>query len=199
MNLNEKLLKYIDGEMSPEEKVTFETELLSSDELSKQYKIVKSMLNKTSVIKEAKISESYFQNIIPSFRNTSIKHDPVLNPAYAGVLVMIFIFVLTLIFQPVNNIDEHETAGKVDYDLNQEELAIFMNESEYLTEDFSGVYTSGINLDSLITEFISTGIIYSQGTENIYSNYFNINPDEIDISDKDADELYTFILNKKFF
>ncbi len=199
MKLNKKILKYIDGELLNKEKDSVENEIASSAELNHQYNLVKSVLFKTSVIKKGRIQESYFESILPSFRNNSTKENIALNPAYIGVVIMVLVFVVTIIFQTGNNFDSEETTANSDYNFNRNEFTIFLNETELNNEDFNNVYTSELNVDSLINDFITSGILNSQSIENLPANIFNINPDELELNEKDVDELFATILNKKFF
>lgn len=186
--------------MSPDERITFEKELAVSVELQKQFSFIEETLHQTSVFKEAAISTNYFQNLIPLFRTKSSgKQERVFNPSYAGSLLMLLIIFITMIFQNdfiTNSGGNNEIKSG---EFNQEEILSILDNMDYRNGEYDLNQSDEMNLDSLIVSYITDAILLPSGTESSAIRYFKLDPDEIQLSDTETENLFALILNKKFF
>ena len=200
MKMNEKIIRYLDGDMLPEEIIDFEKELSGSAELMQQLISVSSALKKTKILKEAEINNDYFVNMIPAFRNKqSSKQKGIANPVYAGGVIMIVTLLMMMLFQydwDTNSTIQKET---VTNEFNREEIDSLLSNINYDANEFDLTASDEMNLDSLINTYIIDDILISSGNGSTAIQSYQFNPDEIQLSDAETENLYTAILNKKFF
>ena len=195
--MNEKIFRYAEGEMTPEEKAQFEKELKASEVLMAELENYKNLLSEVVDLRAVESDERYFSNIIPEFRNNLEKkkkrsYHPALSFASAVVTVMILFFIL-----PINNknID--------DYVNNIPDSAI----SEYLNNYGDQQLMSNIPDDYVASyDSIADAMLYSQiraelGTDVQASVYNNIDYNSLveTINPQEADQIYAEMINKKIF
>ncbi|MGA7838032.1 MAG: hypothetical protein WB996_08705 [Ignavibacteriaceae bacterium] len=195
--MNEKIFRYAEGEMTPEEKAQFEKELKASEVLMAELENYKNLLSEVVDLRAVESDERYFSNLIPEFRNNLEKkkkrsYHPALSFASAVVTVMILFFIL-----PINNknID--------DYVNNIPDSAI----SEYLNNYGDQQLMSNIPDDYVASyDSIADAMLYSQiraelGTDVQASVYNNIDYNSLveTINPQEADQIYAEMINKKIF
>jgi hypothetical protein len=193
-------VKYLDGDLTPEDKIILEKEISSSEELQHQTRLLKTTLEKSGVLKEARIGDDYFINMIPKFRlKKNDRQIVVMNPAIAGGVLMILTFVLTLFFLDSKTINNVVSENVISDEFDQDEINSMLENLSYRNSEYDLIKSDEVNLDSLIERYISDDILsVSVGDKNTSQN-INFYPDEIQISESEADNLYAEILNKKFF
>jgi len=195
--MNEKIFRYAEGEMTPEEKAQFEKELKASEVLQAELGNYKNLLSEVEDLRFVETDERYFSNIIPEFRNNLEKkkkrsYHPALSFASAVVTVMILFFIL-----PINNknIDDYVT--------NIPDSTI----SEYLNNYGDQQLMSNIPDDYVASyDSIADAVLYSQiraelGTDVQASVYNNIDYNSLveTINPQEADQIYAAMINKKIF
>ena len=72
MKISDKVIEYVDGNLSPAERVKFEEELKKSSVLQAEVNSYKDLLSQAESVKSVPVDEDYFTSIIPEFRITSI-------------------------------------------------------------------------------------------------------------------------------
>ena len=126
----EKVLKYISGQLTKEELIIFEDELKKTDELKKDYDNIKLQIDDLSIRKELETNEIYFANLLPNFHQRMDKKKKFrkfrsiyyLVPT-ATAIVVLFLFLLNtktindtgykdLAKEVVNNLSDHEVSDK---------------------------------------------------------------------------------------
>ncbi len=126
----EKILKYISGQLTKEELFVFEEELKRSDHLKKDYDNIKLQLNDLSKIKNAETNEIYFTNLLPKVyqkidkKKKFRKFESIyyLVPTVSAVVVLFLFLINTktnndtgykdLANEVVNNISDQEVSDK---------------------------------------------------------------------------------------
>ncbi len=112
MKNDERIIKYLENELTPEERVAFENDLINSTELKaelEKYLIVK---KETVNLKEVKLNQDYLNSILPEFRNkldlpktTSVKRS--LGFAFGVMLVFVIsVVILQKIFTNNSKLSE---------------------------------------------------------------------------------------------
>lgn len=126
----ERILKYISGQLTKEELFKFEEELKKSDHLKKDYKNIKLQIDDFSKIKDSEANEIYFTNLLPKVYQKIDKKKKFwklggvyyLVPTVSAVVVL-FLFILNnkttndtgykdLANEVVNNISDQEVSDK---------------------------------------------------------------------------------------
>lgn len=100
MKMNDdKVYAYLSGLMKGEEKLRFEQELKNSEELSRQYETIKSMLGDMKTVSETQPDEVYFSSLLPKVREKMVSKKKrrfpalvYLAPTAVAVMVLFFVF-----------------------------------------------------------------------------------------------------------
>jgi hypothetical protein len=69
MSIEETIIKYLDNQLTEEEKNNFEIELNNSAKLKNEFLKFQSVKLKTDELKQIETNEAYYNSIIPRFRN----------------------------------------------------------------------------------------------------------------------------------
>jgi len=205
-SIDEKLLRYFENEMDPDERKEFEIELHSNPGLMNNLQNFRSVTNSFQLYKEIKTDERYFNNIISEFniRKGSVEKkswfDFIFRPVYilpgiASILVLISVFVL---LNRTNNI--LVTPQGVVSELQENEItdALSIYHEDYYTSDkivetvpdsaFNNYFYAEISENpQSIKEYISKTTGYT-GTDDV--NYKNLSEEEVD-------KIYSELINKK--
>lgn len=99
MTTDERIVKYIENELSPQERNAFEVDMNNSVELRKEFEIYLRVKKETGNLKELKLNPRYLDSILPEFRNKlklprifSVKRN--LGYAFGAMLVFILSIVV---------------------------------------------------------------------------------------------------------
>ena len=104
MNKNEKIIKYLEGELNSEDKVQFEKELSQSKELQKELTDYKKVFSKIDEQKSIEHDSIYFVNLLPSIKDKLNKNSTA-KPSRKFAYALTFILILTagyFIFKPLS-------------------------------------------------------------------------------------------------
>ncbi|MCU0413744.1 MAG: hypothetical protein MUE91_04965 [Ignavibacteriaceae bacterium] len=197
MTTDERIIKYIDNELSQKDRTAFEMELNDSAELREVLEKYLRVKRETGNLKELKLNPLYLNSIIPEFRkkldspkSLSIKK----NLGYATGIMLIFILSIAILKNFF--IGESESADLKEFtqSLNENERIELL---ENLSDD-SEVY-------NLISENISESQLSNLFSANLEINNkvaeaYNIEYYEIvdDLSEDEIELIYNEILNTNF-
>jgi hypothetical protein len=195
--MNEKIFRYTEGEMTPEERAKFEIELIASEALQAELENYKNLLSEVEELRTVETDERYFSNIIPEFRKNlgEIKkgsYHPALSFASAVVTVMILFFIL-----PINdkNIDSYVN------NIPDSAISEYLNnyDDQQLMSDIPDDYTA--SYDSIAGAMLYSQIRAELGSDVQASVYNNIDYDSLveTINSQEADQIYSAMINKKIF
>ena len=197
MTTDERIIKYIENELSPQERNAFEVELNNSVELREELNKYLKVKAETDEIKKLKLNPFYLDSILPELKNKlnppktfSVKR----NLGYAfGVML---VFILSIVVLKNFFISETELT-----DLKEFTQSLNENERIELLEnlnDASEVY-------NLISENISESQLNNLLAANLEINNevaeaYNIEYYEIvdDLSEDEIEVIYKEILNTNF-
>ena len=152
--MDERILKYLDGGLTEDEKILFEKELNSSPELKKKYEKYISVQSKLNEFKNIEVDKTYFNGIVPEFRNrlkVKKKTRKIFSLSFANSLAAII--VLYFILSPNgNNMNLNEVVKNwTENDFN--------NAIEYVDQQNSGfdniAYYSTTEIDSVISSMLT--------------------------------------------
>ncbi|MDH3269457.1 MAG: hypothetical protein OEM46_11455 [Ignavibacteria bacterium] len=192
---DERIIKYIENELTPEEKINFETDIKNSSLLREKLGKYLSVKKELSNLKEAKLAENYLDSIVPEFRNkldypktTPLKR----NLAYASAIMLAFV-VSTVILQ--NVFTENTAVNQVQQfteSLNENQKIELL---ENLNGNLEGYYQiSGNSAEIALANLLQTDFKINYELAEAYDiNY----PDLVDeLSASEAEIIYKEILNK---
>lgn len=203
MKTSRKIYLYLEGELTPEERISFEKELADSPELQKELKLYQNFISYVEETKNVRLQSNYFDNIVPEFRKRLEGREKIRYLPRIAYAVPVFIILFLIVFFLFNT---------------QNELSI--SNKKILTADNSGANglyeIMNYSIDELIPSNLSTndGVKYNSELDNMIEKELNISSDSTkylvadkildynsiidNISSKDADIVYEDILNKKF-
>ena len=190
----EKVLKFLAGLMTDEEKRGFETELNSSVQLKLLLEKYSKNVSDLKKLSEVELDESYFNTLIPKMRkkldagkNRSLIYR--FAPAIPAVALSFFILIniLYLDFKSGGNFDD--TLAQLVAGSDSSTISEFVNDYSYsLLDDYSAVYSlpEDYYTEIELTEQMRAEVIDAY---NLYEN----------LSDEDVDYIYKSLIDKKIF
>jgi hypothetical protein len=193
---DEKIILYLDNQMSGKEKKEFEQELEESAELRDKLKSMRTgLMNLKLYSSTSEVNESYFMGIIPEFRKRAEEGagKSLFNPRYipafsavAAVLLLIIVLVLTnnnqeeyLDFTSLNE-NEIEAAG-TEYDLFDDISSVPEKEIEAINQ----------RIDSVLAEELFLA------EDGIYYSLSDLNQVIASLSYEETEDIYNRIINTK--
>src|ERR1035438_7259474 len=97
---NDRVLRYLEGNLDAEEIIRFEAELRGSLSLQKELSRYKNVFNEFSGYKEIPADDDYFRNMVPRFRSKlpgKLKRFPLQKVAFASFVSLIIVMFLFLL------------------------------------------------------------------------------------------------------
>jgi hypothetical protein len=197
MTTDERIIKYLENELSPEERNSFEMDLNNSAELREDFNKYLRVQEETGNLKELKLNPLYLDSILPEFRKKfeARKSLPFKKSlGYAFGIMLIFILSISIL----KNFFSSESPTIVLQDFTQS-----LNEDQKieLLEDLNGdaeVYnlmTESIS-DNELTNLLTTELEINNEVAEVYDISFN----ELiaGLSQQKIDEIYAEILKRNF-
>ncbi|GAB6281646.1 MAG: hypothetical protein STSR0008_03870 [Ignavibacterium sp.] len=190
MNDESKVIRYLDGQMSDEEKKSFEDELLSSPKLKKLYDEYSLTFFELKNLNEVKINENYFSNLYARFREKNISYKKKkFYYKFAYSLPVLILAVILLLINPFNPSNNEKTSV-----LSDSIATNYSNENIYKTEN-----TNILKENNTINE----KIINEENIEKYYPSYDNEDVKDIyniinNLSDEELNLLYNELANKEY-
>ena len=197
MTTDERIIKYIENELSEKDRAAFEVELNNSEELKEVLKKYLRVKRETGNLKELKLNPLYLDSILPEFRNkleTPKSLSFKKNLGYAFGIMLVFILSVAILKNFFISETESTDLKEFTQSLNENErIELFENLS-----DDSEVY-------NLISENISESQLNNLLAANLEINNevaqaYNIEYFEIvdDLSEDEIEIIYKEILNTNF-
>ena len=197
MTTDERIIKYIENELSEKERAAFEMELNDSEGLREELNKYLRVKRETENLKELKLNPLYLDSILPEFRNKFETRKSLSfkkNLGYAFGIMLVFILSVAIL----KNFFISKTEST---DLKEFTQSLNENQRIELLEELNGeseVY-------NLIPENISEGQLNNLLAANLEINNevaeaYNIEYYEIvdDLSDDEIEIIYKEILNTNF-
>jgi len=197
MTTDERIIKYLENELSPEERNFFEMDLNNSAELREDLNKYLKVKTETDELKKLKLNSLYLNTLIPEFRkkldapkSVSVKR----NLGYAFGLMLIFILSISIL----KNLFSSESPTIVLQEFTQ---SLNENQKIELLEDLNGdaeVYklVSENISDNELTNLLTTELEINNEVAEAYDISFN--ELIVGLSQQKIDEIYAEILNRKF-
>jgi hypothetical protein len=199
MKNDERIIKYLEGELQEEEKALFEKDLSDSEVLRNELAAYKKVITAFDEQKSFDTESTYFINLVPAIRK-KLEQRETINPfrklGFAVAFILIFIAGY-FIFQPL-------FLSSSENILTIEELADSMTDSEldemidYLSEENdTELFDDDLyNFEKDDLENIINASTYE--TKLAIISDFGINNFSADILETEKEEIYNELINKNF-
>jgi hypothetical protein len=204
MKVNDKIILYLDNQMSEEEKLIFENELKNSNILQKELEDYKNFLNEITEQKNILIEEDYFSQMIPKLKGRieerkKLKLIPKLAFGVTTVAAVLVVFFFTFTNKSIKN---EITSMKTEnvQNSNNEFGSILGNGSNQINiGNLSNVEAA--KYDSVFNAMISNALSLSPQSINYLSADNNTELSNMlqGINQKEANDIYNQLLHKKIF
>jgi hypothetical protein len=197
MTTDERIIKYIENELTSEERIAFESDIGNSLELKEEFEKYLRVKNETDEFDKLKLDSFYLDSIIPEFRNklktpksVSIKRDL----GYAFGVMLVFIISIAVLNNFLKDESEITEIEEFTQSLNEnqkiellEEINLESNDYNIVSENISGKKL----VDILITDI---------EINNEVAEAYDIGYNELmaDLSQQDIEKVYSEILNRNF-
>ncbi len=197
MTTDERIIKYLENGLSPEDRNLFEMDLNNSAELREEFNKYLKVKTETDELKKIKLNSLYLNELIPEFRkkrdvpkSVSVKR----NLGYAFGIMLIFILSIAILKNFISSSSESTDLQEFTQSLNEKQKIELMEE---LNSD-AGVYNlvsenmSETELNNLLTAELEI--------DNLVAEVYDISYNEliVGISPQKIDEIYNEILNRNF-
>lgn len=197
--MDDRILQYLDGQLSESEKRDFEKELNSSPKLKKKYDEYISSQSELNDLRNIEIDKTYFNGIVPEFRRrveVKKKTKRIFSFSFANSLAAILI--LYFVLKPSgNDLNLNEIAKN--WTANDFDNAIEYVEQPYTVSDITDSYNTA-ELDSVISGILTNELnLSSNNNSYLIDNSLDYNKISAQINNTETNNLYNKILNKKYF
>jgi hypothetical protein len=197
MTTDERIIKYIENELSQQDRTEFEVELNDSEELREVLEKYLRVKRETGNLKELKLNPLYLDSILPEFRNKLETRKSLSfkkNLGYAFGIMLVFILSVAILKNFFISETESTDLKEFTQSLNENERIELL---ENLSDD-SEVY-------NLVSENVSESQLSNLFSANLEINNkvaeaYNIEYYEIvdDLSEDEIEVIYKEILNTNF-
>jgi hypothetical protein len=197
MMTDERIIKYIENELTSEERIEFESDLGNSLELKEEFEKYLRVKNETDELSTLKMNPLYLDSIIPEFRNKLKKPKSVSikrNLGYAFGVMLAFIISIEVLNNFLKDESEITEIEEFTQSLNEnqkiellEEINLVSNDYNIVSENISGKEL----VDILITDIEINNEVaeaYDIGYNELMAN----------LSQQDIEKVYSEILNRNF-
>ena len=193
MKTDERIIKYIEDELTPSERKTFEVELKKSDELKSELRKYLKVYEGTAFLKNLKLDHKYLDTILPEFRDRidsnkqfSIKRN--LSLVFGLMLIFIFsVVILKTFFSKQTDIEEFTAS------LSEEEKIEVLNNINGEQKTYE-LLAENIKESELVFLFETDLRVNSEIAEVYEIDYSDIVQD---LSEEEIENIYQKIINTK--
>lgn len=201
MKNDDKIRKYLEGELTSEELKKFEAEINYSPGLKKEIGSYKNTLNQFKRLKNIDVDDSYFVNILPRFRERFIKQKlSKLKPAFVLGSAVIFLISLLAVFLFKND-KSIENENIVVEEISNEGIDSYLNSHNQDFSTFQLTENVPEEYDSLFSSMIMNELDLN-GNSGDYlvdvtgGEFYNILGE---LSIEEIDGIYNTLIDKKIY
>lgn len=193
MKNEERIIKYLDDELTTEEKIAFEKEMESSKELKLEFQKYVTVKEEIEKLKGSRLKAEYIDSVLPEFYNrmrTGKKETIRKSLSYAFGVMLLFIIGIAVLRIFFNNHSDPNNIEEFTQSLNENQkvelLEKFNGNSEVYNlipeNDIANLLEADLEINSEVAE------AYDIGYKEIIGN----------LSDNELEIVYQEILNKNF-
>jgi len=206
MKIDDKIILYLDNQLSEKEKAGFENELNKSEDLKQQLIEYKKFMSSFAELNNVEVDERYFASNIPKFREKLERKKkfafiPRISIALSTIVAIFLIFMFVLNNKNTNNVT---SLNNLIENANQNDLKSVLDN-----------YTNALNLsDATVISNIANTSVDSVINQSYYSE-LNVSGNELEkylssqsidydnlvsgLGTSQKEALYNVLKNKKYF
>ncbi|MHB8580548.1 MAG: anti-sigma factor family protein [Ignavibacteriaceae bacterium] len=200
MKTNDKIIEYLDGQLSEDEKASFENELKTSSILQSEFQQYKKIKDSLSQLRNIEVDESYFIETIPKFRTRQsvLKRYGVVPKLTLGLSTLLAVaLVFVVVFSRTNRVIIPTKVVVVDS--SGTDFSTLLDPS---SDNFNLNYISNneaSRYDSLLNSMITKALDLSPSELSYVAPSNNSDLTSIlqNINEKEADNIYNEVLKQK--
>jgi len=197
MKTDEKIIKYLNGELIEEDKISFEADLSNSPHLRNEYELFLKLEQNIKLSKEVRLNQNYLNTILPEFRSKSYSNNSVVfrNKIGYSFAVVIALLVSFLIFKNIY-LENSEISSIQSFTESLNE-----NQKIEILENLNGDNEEYVLASNNVTNIELTNMLQAElKINNEIAEVYDINYSELvdDLSQAEADKIYKEILSKNF-
>lgn len=201
--IDEKIIQYLDGHMSPEQIKEFESELAVSEDLKQRFAEYSKVYAEVNITKNKSLHPYYSEAIIPAFRKGfEEKTSVVFTRRFAFVLAAFILIASALYLINILNLQNNVSDSLLTIqEIEDNDIELLFNN---LTDDELILAYRDLKperMDSLLSDHYSEEVTSSAIPEENLFVLNDINYQQIEnlLSDEELDMVYNEIFNKVFF
>ncbi len=206
MKIDDKIILYLDNQLSEKEKAEFENELDKSEELKQQLIEYKKFMSSFAELDNVEVDERYFAANIPKFREKLERKKkfafiPRISIALSTIVAIFLIFMFVLNNKSTNNVT---SLSSLIENANQNDLrSVIDNYTSTLNLSDASVISniSNTSVDSVINQSYYKELNLSNTELEKYLSSENIDYDNLisGLGTSQKETLYKELENKKYF
>lgn len=202
-NIDERVLKYLDGQMDLSQRKIFEDEIKKSEELRNIYIDYIKLMKCVDDEKKKNINSDYAESVLPEFRRRveQKKYSSRYAPFAYGLAIATAVIIILLVTLPINKEGSSSFADLSSEDINTQEVDKLFD--EMATQELITTYDDikSADLDSIYLSYYSAEITESENQiENLFAlndlEYYEI---EQILSENELEIVYNEIINREFY
>lgn len=197
MMTDERIIKYIENELTSEERIAFEFDLGNSIELKEEFEKYLRVKNETDEFNKLKLDSFYLDSIIPEFRNRleipksgSIKR----NLGYAFGVMLLFVISIAVLDNFLKDEGKLNELEEFTQSLNENQKIELLEEINLVSNDYN-IVSENISDKELVDILVSDIEINSEVAEAYDISYNEL---MAGLSQQDIEKVYSEILNRNF-
>jgi len=197
MTTDERIIKYIENELTSEERIAFEFDLGNSLELKEEFEKYLRVKNETDELNTLKMNPFYLDSIIPEFRNklkTPKSVSTKRNLGYAFGVMLVFIISIAVLNNFLKDESELTEIEEFTQSLNENQKIELLEEINLVSNDYN-IVSENISDKELVDILVADIEINSEVAEA-----YDISYNELiaGLSQQDIEKVYSEILNRNF-
>lgn len=195
--LHERLIDYVEGNISPEQKTEIETILTQSPQMQNEFDLIQSALTELRNISDEDVPNHYFSNFLPRFRDrldSGKVHLPMFMPEWyrlfsTPLVVSAIVLSIIIMYQTFSPEQLHSSIYSLVNDMERSEMNSIVDEST----DFVLNSRNTRNADILVGDVSSDSIVESKLAEDMLvldvSSYQSEHELISDLGDKEIEQV----------
>ncbi len=206
MKIDDKIILYLDNQLSEKEKAEFENELNKSEDLKQQLIEYKKFMSSFAELNNVEVDERYFASNIPKFREKLERKKkfafiPRISIALSTIVAIFLIFMFVLNNKNTNNVT---SLNNLIENANQNDLkSVLDNYTNALNLSDASVISNIANtsVDSVINQSYYSELNVSGNELEKYLSSQSIDYDNLvsGLGTSQKEALYNVLKNKKYF
>ena len=197
MKTEDRIIKYLEDELTAEERIVFETDLNNSSQLREEFEKFLRVKKETLYLIEMDLKQYYLDSIVPEFRSnlslpkaSSVKR----NLGFAFGIMLVFVISAVILQNIFNETTEFNEVQEFTESLNENQKIELLESLNGDLEDYYKISDNDTGIE--LTNLIQTDLKMNSEVAEAYDINYTELVDELTASE--AEKIYEEILNKNF-